>query len=115
MSDSGNLRVRKLTPAQIVAEGVANGGSLKAGAVAPGEIISIFGFDLGPTTPVGLQLDGSGKVTAQLGGTQVLFDGVAAPLIYVSAGQVNTIVPYGVAGASTTRVQVMYQASRRTR
>ena len=109
LSDNGNLRVRKLTPAQIVAEGVANGGTLRAGAVAPGEIISIFGFDLGPASPRGLQLDSSGKVATQVGGTQVLFDGVPGPLTYVSSGQVNVIVPYGVAGASTTRVQVMYQ------
>jgi uncharacterized protein (TIGR03437 family) len=108
IADAGNWRVRKLTPAQIVAEGVANGGTLKAGAVAPGEIISIFGFDLGPASPLGVQLDGAGKVATQVGGTQVFFDGVAAPLLYVSPGQVNAVVPYGVTGA-TTQVKVVYQ------
>jgi uncharacterized protein (TIGR03437 family) len=31
-----------------------------------------------------------------LGGTQVLFDGVPAPLLYASANQINAVVPYEV-------------------
>ncbi|MEO7651129.1 MAG: IPT/TIG domain-containing protein [Bryobacteraceae bacterium] len=101
VADSGNWRIRKLTPAQIVAEGVTNGGTVRAGGVAPGEIVTIFGFDLGPATPAGVTLDANGKVATQVGGTQVFFDGVPAPLLYVSPGQVNAVVPYGVGGAST--------------
>jgi uncharacterized protein (TIGR03437 family) len=37
----------------------------------------------------------------------VLFDGVPAPLIYVAAGQVSAIVPFGVQGRTATRVQVI--------
>ncbi len=107
-ADSGNWRIRKLTPAQIVAEGVANAGSLRAGGVAPGEIVSIFGFDLGPAAPAGVALDGNGKVATQVAGTQVFFDGVPAPLLYVSSGQVNAVVPYSVGGAST-QLRVVYQ------
>ncbi len=109
IADQRNFRVRKLTPARIVAEGVTNGATFRAGAVAPGEIISIFGFDLGPTAAQGLALGADGRVTTTLGGTQVTFDGVAAPLLLVSPGQVNAIVPYSVAGKESTRVQVTYQ------
>jgi uncharacterized protein (TIGR03437 family) len=35
-----------------------------------------------------------------------MFGSVAAPLIYVSSGQVNAIVPYEVAGAASTVLQV---------
>ncbi len=108
-TDEGNSRVRKLTPAQIVREGVANGGSHTAGAVAPGEVITIFGFNLGPVTAAGLQLDANGRVATQLAGTQVLFDGVPAPLLLVASGQVNTVVPYGVAGQTSTQLQVVAQ------
>ena len=53
----------------------------------------------------------NGTVTNSLAGTQVLFDGVAAPMIYTLNGQVSAVVPYGVAGKTTTQVQVQYQGS----
>jgi len=48
-------------------------------------------------------------VATSLGGTQVLFDGVAAPLIYTQAGNVSAVVPYETSGKSSTQVQVVYQ------
>ena len=51
-------------------------------------MVAIFGVNLGPATPAGLQLDASGSVATTLAGTQVLFDGVASPLIFASAGQI---------------------------
>jgi uncharacterized protein (TIGR03437 family) len=77
-------------------------------AVSPGELVAIFGSNLGPSAPVGLQLDASGSVATTIGDTQVLFDGVAGPLIFASASQVNAVVPFGVT-AGTTEVQVQYQ------
>jgi len=109
VGDRRNFRVRKITPSRIVAEGVTNGATFRPGAVAPGEIISIFGFDLGPAAAQGLEVGPNGRVTTTLGGTQVTFDGVPAPLLLVSPGQVNAIVPYAVAGKESTRMQVTYQ------
>jgi uncharacterized protein (TIGR03437 family) len=43
-----------------------------------------------------------------LEGVHVLFDGVPAPITYARADQVNAVVPYGVAGQSTTKLQVEY-------
>lgn len=77
--------------------------------VCPGEIITIFGSGLGPSTLVGLQLDSRGYVSTSLAGTQVLFDGVAAPLLYTLAGQVSAVVPYAVTGKTSTQLQVRYQ------
>jgi uncharacterized protein (TIGR03437 family) len=77
-------------------------------ALSPGELVAIFGSNLGPAAAVGLQLDASGSVATTIGDTQVLFDGVASPLIFASASQVNAVVPFGVA-AGTTGVQVQYQ------
>jgi len=111
-SDEANLRVRKLTPAQIVAEGVANSASFQAGGIAPGEIISIYGgpgVSLGPSTPVGLQVTAAGLVSNQLGGTQVMIGGVAAALTYVSSSQVNAVVPYEVAGQTSTQIELIVQ------
>ncbi|MDP8981726.1 MAG: hypothetical protein M3O35_14185 [Acidobacteriota bacterium] len=77
---------------------VVNGASLLAGAISPGEIITIFGTNLGPTPGQVFQLTSGGTVPTSLAGTSVTFDMVAAPLLYVSAGQINAIVPYEMAG-----------------
>jgi uncharacterized protein (TIGR03437 family) len=86
---------------------------LNAGAQAsflpvlvPGEIMSIYGQNLGAVTS-GLALDTSAKVATQLGGTSVLIGGVPAPLLYVSSTQVNFVVPYEVAGSNTAIMQIV--------
>ncbi len=90
------------------AQSVVNGASFQSGQIAPGELITIFGSSLGPSTPAGLQLTPDGQyVSTSAGGTQVLFDGVAVPVTYASSGQVNAIVPFELAGSTvSTQVQV---------
>jgi uncharacterized protein (TIGR03437 family) len=88
---------------------VASGSALTA-AIAPGELISIFGSGIGGA-PATLQLDASGKASTTLSNTQVTINGIAAPLIYVSPGQINAIVPYEVAGSAQATVQVLYGGS----
>jgi uncharacterized protein (TIGR03437 family) len=81
-------------------------------AVSPGELVAIFGSNLGPATPAGAQLNASGSVATTIGDTQVLFGGVASPLIFASGSQVNAVVPFGVAaGATQVQVQSQGQAS----
>jgi uncharacterized protein (TIGR03437 family) len=77
---------------------VDNAASYASGPIAPGEVVAIGGTALGPAKPVSLMLDRNGGVSTLLGGVQVLFNGIPAPLTYVSAAQVNAIVPYEVAG-----------------
>jgi uncharacterized protein (TIGR03437 family) len=98
-----NLTVQPTPPPAIST--ILNAASFTPGAVAPGELVSLFGTNIGPTTPVGLT-NTSGMVPTTLGNTMVTFDGVPAPLIYVSSGQVNAIVPYEIAGRVTTNVVV---------
>src|SRR5262249_52082767 len=61
---------------------VGNAGHLGKAPVAPGEIVALFGNGLGPVQAANLELDASGHVAKTLGNTQVLFDGVPAPLLY---------------------------------
>jgi uncharacterized protein (TIGR03437 family) len=84
---------------------VANTASMVAGPVAPGEIVSIFGNGLGPVDPQPGTVT-NGAFATSLAGTRVLFDGVAAPLLMVSASQVNAIVPSPVRFRAQTAVQV---------
>jgi uncharacterized protein (TIGR03437 family) len=66
---------------------VVNAGSYAQGAVAPGEIVAVFGS--------GFTSD-----------AKVTFDGNAAPLLYVSSGLINLVVPYEVAGHALTSMVV---------
>jgi len=70
---------------------ITNSASLNAsGSVSPGEIVTIFGLNLG----------------SSLAKTRVLFDGVTAPLLFVSGNQINAIVPFGIAGRQQTKMVV---------
>jgi uncharacterized protein (TIGR03437 family) len=88
---------------------VANVASYANSSISPGEMVVIFGAGMGPAQVVTAQLDQQGRVASTLLQVQVLFDGTAAPLIYVSAKQISAMVPYVLAGKSTTQVQVVYQ------
>ena len=88
---------------------VVNAANFLSGPIAPGEIVTIGGTAIGPTTAVGLALDQTGKVATSLGGVQVLFNGTAAPLAYVSATEINCVVPYEIQGLVSPYVQVSYQ------
>jgi uncharacterized protein (TIGR03437 family) len=89
---------------------VGSAASYATTAVAPGEIVSLFGTNMGPAAGVGLQLANGGKsITNNLGGVQVLFDGNAVPLTYASSLQINAIAPVGLTGKTSTQVTVTYQ------
>jgi uncharacterized protein (TIGR03437 family) len=86
---------------------VENAASGAAGTVAPGLWVSIFGNSLGPVTGVSFVTPPTGETVATtLAGTQVLFDGTAVPLLYVSNAQVNALVPFELVGKTSTVMQV---------
>jgi uncharacterized protein (TIGR03437 family) len=92
--------------------GVTNSASGMTGAVAPGELISIYGSGLGPASGVPFTVDPvTGGVDTTLGGTRVLFGSVAAPITYASARQINAVVPYEMAGQSQVTIEVQYQSA----
>jgi uncharacterized protein (TIGR03437 family) len=80
-----------------------------AQTVSPGEMVTIFGSDLGPSTAAGTVVDASGKVSTLLSNTVVLFDGIPAPAIYVSPTQVSAVAPFRLQPQATSQVQVVYQ------
>jgi uncharacterized protein (TIGR03437 family) len=90
---------------------VVNAASGIAGAVSPGEILTIRGYGAGASQVGSLKLDASGMVGSSLNGLEVTFDGKPAPLLYTSANQTNLIVPYEVAGKASTLMQVVYETA----
>jgi uncharacterized protein (TIGR03437 family) len=93
----------------VVLSSVLNGASYASGPVSPGEIVALFGANIGPPLPGATFQVAGGAINKSLGGVQVLFGTVPAALLFASAGQVNAIVPYGVTGS--TQVQVNYQGT----
>jgi len=94
------------------AAGVVNAASYQNGAVSPGEIVTIFGTQLGPEQPVFFRLDEQGRLPVELAGTQVLIEGRPAPLIAVSATQVSFLVPSAASSLAALTIEVARQGQR---
>lgn len=80
--------------------------NMPLGPVAPGQLIALFGSGLGPAQPLSTSISGPDPVARSLGGVTVTFDGVAAPLTYVSEGQINLGVPWEVNLKTSTVMNV---------
>lgn len=65
--------------------GVLNAASMLAGAIAPGEIVTLLGPGTESVSP---------PVSAEQ--ITVLVNGIRAPLMYVGGNQINAVVPFGV-------------------
>jgi uncharacterized protein (TIGR03437 family) len=85
---------------------VADAASYLGGAVSPGEAVVLFGSGLGPTALVQSQVNTIGRFPTSLAGWTVSFDGMPAPVLYVSDKQSAAMVPFGAAGKTTTSVTV---------
>ena len=110
-ADSGNNAIRQLVGTASVnasITSVASAASNLTGPIAPGEIVTISGVALGPPQLVGGLVTG-GILSTQLSGTTVSFNGIPAPIVYTSAGQVSAAVPFGITG-STAQVIVQYRS-----
>ena len=96
-------------PPAITAAGILNAASLTSGSVSPGEIISIFGTNLGETPGRTLEFSEPRQVSTILGSSRVWFDGLPGTMLYAGSGQINAIAPFGLSGKTSTRVQVWNQ------
>lgn len=76
--------------------------------LAPGEIVSIYGANLGPAIGGGPIIADALKLATEVEGTEVLFNGIPGAVLYSSTGQVNVVVPEGIAGEDSVLVEVVY-------
>ena len=75
--------------------GIVNSASFVSGPVSPGEIVTIFGTNIGPGTPASMTVS-NGFVTTSLSNISVTIDGQNCPMVYVSQNQISVQVPYEV-------------------
>lgn len=73
----------------------------KVVTVAPGQLLTLYGVNLASA--------GGGAATPSNGVT-VTFNGIAAPILYASGGQINLQVPYEIAGQTQATMQVSSQS-----
>jgi len=99
-------------PPSISASAIVNAASGKSGPIAPGELIVLYGTKLGSAQLSGFAITGDSRFSNDVAGTRVLFDGIAAPIVYTSAGQVSAIVHYGINGRAVTQVQLEYRGAK---
>jgi len=90
--------------------GVINAASFAVGQpVAPGGLVAIFGTSLSTATVSGDTI----PLSDQINNTSVTFNGIQAPLLFVSGGQVNAQMPWEAlpAGATTGSVNVVVKSN----
>jgi uncharacterized protein (TIGR03437 family) len=81
--------------------GMANGASFTQ-AFSPGAILSVFGSQLAPSAGSASSV----PLPISMAGVAATVNGVAAPLYYVSPGQLNIQIPYETAVNATATVSV---------
>jgi uncharacterized protein (TIGR03437 family) len=87
---------------------VVNAASYIGGPVSPGELVTIFGTSIGPVSPAyASTVPSTGKLATSIGGVQVLFNGIPAPMIYAGSGQVSAVVPYEMAPIANPSVWIV--------
>lgn len=111
LSSRGSLL--RLDPATAATEhavlAVTNAAVLTAEpGLAPGEIATLFGVDLGPSAGISATPDANGLFPKQLGGVSIQFGEPGpttfAPILYAGPNQINFQVPFGFFGNVTAMV-----------
>lgn len=85
-------------PPAINTGGIVNAANYASGGVAPGSIVSIFGANLANQTASAAAVP---LPTSLANVSSVTFNGVNAPLYFVSSGLINAQVPWNVLPAGT--------------
>jgi uncharacterized protein (TIGR03437 family) len=102
--DAGSA-ITVANPTAIFTNGVVSAASYASDAVSPGELVTIFGTNIGPATPAPMTIT-NGYVDTSLSGVTVTVDGKSAPLVYASQNQLSIQVPYEVTTGTNKNVVV---------
>ena len=93
-------------------------GGQSAAEVAPGTLVTITGTNLSDVTQSAIDVVGNilgtpgrTQLPLELGGVSVYFDGIKAPLLFVSPTQINTQIPFGFIDRSSISSYVVTKHS----
>jgi uncharacterized protein (TIGR03437 family) len=105
---SGGWTAPACLSADVLNAATQNGNAAGTGGIAPGEVVTLTGFGIGPDSGVAYQPDPQGNIPSQLAGVQVFFDGAPAPVLYAQSRQINAIAPAGLTVNGTTHLTLTY-------
>ena len=84
-----------------------------AGAgIAPGELVTLTGFEIGPDTGVVYSPNTQGQIPAQLAGVQVSINHEAVPVLYAQSRQINVVAPTDLTVGGSTSIEVTYKGQQ---
>jgi uncharacterized protein (TIGR03437 family) len=111
LAPGGDSSTLPITVANVpTIDALASTASYATDSFSPGELVSIFGSDIGPASPTSMNIT-NGFVDTPLGGVTVTVDGKPAPIIYASSGQINIQIPYEAAPGANKVVSLTNGAS----
>ena len=99
-TDAGVAVYGEFAPDPPAITAVVNAASFSPGAISPGSLISIFGSGLAAMTASAATI----PLPMSIADTSVTINGVPAPVLYESPGQINAQVPWEVAGGKASVV-----------
>ncbi len=108
----GVTLIRGAPPIPVITA-VLNAASRRSGPISPGGIITILGANICPLKDRSRLVEAipGSRIFYYLtdsGGTQVMINGVAVPILYCEGGQVNAVVPFGVQVPSRAEIVVKH-------
>jgi uncharacterized protein (TIGR03437 family) len=84
---------------------VVNAASQSSGSLAPGEIVTIYGTNLGPATAQGAT-PSAGVFPSSLAGIQVWFGSLSGTPLVANQGQINVVAPFELQPGAAVNLQV---------
>jgi uncharacterized protein (TIGR03437 family) len=99
-TDSGVAVYGESAPDPPAIAAVTNAASYSTDAISPGSLVSLFGSNLSPVTANA----SATPLPMSIADTCVTINGVPAPLLYESPGQINVQVPWEIAAGPATVV-----------
>ena len=95
-------------PAPVTAaNAVVQAAAQRSGPIAPGEIISIYGANLGPATPQSA-VSANGVFPSVLSNVQVWFGRLSGTPLVAYQGQLNVVAPFELQPGTNVDLQVLY-------
>src|SRR5262249_15892240 len=86
--------------------GVVHSATGQSAAIAPGELITVYGTYFGAPAGGAPPLSPNGGVPLESAGTSVSINGAAAPLLFISPTQINAVTPFGTSASGSAELNI---------